>query len=430
MALADKRDGIGRAEWRVILLSSLGGALEFYDFVIYSLFARYIGATFFPAHDPLVSLMLSYAVFAVGYLVRPIGGVILSHFGDRYGRRRVFIGTIVTISLTTLAMGLLPGYAAWGIGASIAMILLRIIQGFCLGGELPGAITYVVETAPRHAGLAATFVFACVNTGVLLAALLSLVLHEFLGADEIAAWGWRIGFLVGAAFGLLSFFMRRYLEETREFARIKDQAAALPVAELVRTHPAAILVGIAALAASAGVNGLIFAMPAIFPQIMDYSATEVLVAQNVMLAVTSIGMIVVAWFGDRFPRRWFLRAGTALTMLLAYGWFAAASDRTMPLWLLGVAAALVISLSHGVFAGIVADLFPTRIRFTGIAVSFNLAFSLFSGIAPLAATALVAATGAATGAAFFMIGLAALSFIASFFVHGYEGQIGRTMDAG
>jgi MFS family permease len=156
---------VSRSEWRVILLASLGGALEFYDFIVYSQFAQYIGRAFYPSEDPMVSLVVSFSVFAVGYFARPLGGIFFSHIGDRIGRRRVLILTILLMSAATAGIGLLPTYAQWGIGASILLVLLRVIQGFCLGGELPGAIAYVVETAPRRSGFSVGVVFFCVNTG-------------------------------------------------------------------------------------------------------------------------------------------------------------------------------------------------------------------------------------------------------------------------
>ena len=216
-AAAIGRTGIGRSEWRTIVLSSLGGALEFYDFVIYSTFAQYIGDAFFKTRNPLTSLMLAFTVFAVGYVARPVGGVVFSHFGDRYGRRRVFIVSIFMMTLATVAMGLLPGYAKWGAAATVAMVLLRLVQGFSLGGELPGAITYVVETAPRKAGFSAGFIFFCVNTGVAIASVIGFTVEKLLSPDQVAAWGWRIGFLFGGLLGFVSFYMRLSLTETEEF---------------------------------------------------------------------------------------------------------------------------------------------------------------------------------------------------------------------
>src|SRR5438046_9425977 len=142
---------ISAAGWRIVLLASLGGSLEFYDFVIFGIFAKDIADAIFPNPTPLISLMASFAAFAAGYLARPIGGIFLSHFGDRYGRRLVFLISIFVMSGATLGMGLVPSLAPWGAAAGGRMVVRRLVQGFCLGGELPGALTYVVETAPRHA---------------------------------------------------------------------------------------------------------------------------------------------------------------------------------------------------------------------------------------------------------------------------------------
>ena len=415
--------GIQRSQWRVIILSSLGGALEFYDFVIYSMFAQYIGAAFFPAADPLNSLLLSFTVFAVGYVARPVGGVVFSHFGDKYGRRRVFIIAMLTMSLATTAIGLLPTYAQWGIAASACMVLLRLLQGFSLGGELPGAITYVVETAPRKAGFVAGFVFFCVNSGVALASGLNLTIHKLLAEPDIASWGWRLGFLFGGVFGLISFWLRLSLEETREFQQMRSVASGKPFGELVKSHPANVAVGVAALTATAGFNGLLFAMPALLPRTMNYTPGEASEAQYIGLVVLSLGMLFFGWLGDRMPRRWILGAGGLLMIFLSMPFFNAAANRTVDLNLLFVMAGVGASLVNGTMAGVVADLFPTRIRFSGVAVSFNLAFSIFSGIAPLAAAELVKVFASPTAPAYYMCMCAAITFIGSLFLRRYDGRI-------
>ena len=317
-----------RADWRLILLASLGGALEFYDFVIYSQFARYIGLNFFPNDDEMVSLIVSLSVFAVGYFARPLGGIFFSHIGDRIGRRRVLIITILAMSAATAGIGLLPTYAQWGITASILLVLLRIVQGFCLGGELPGAIAYVVETAPRRSGFSVGVVFFCVNTGVALAALLNLVVHETLTVEQIQAWGWRVGFLVGGGLGLISFVLRLKLEESREFARIRAVAgaSAVPIAEVVRHYPVAVVVGVAILAVTAGFNGLLFAMPAFLPQTMGYEAVRAIEAQNVALIIMSFGLLFVAWLSDRVSRKALALTGTALLIVLSWPFFRAAES--------------------------------------------------------------------------------------------------------
>jgi MFS family permease len=303
------------------------------------------------------------------------------------------------------------------------MVLLRLLQGFSLGGELPGAITYVVETAPRQGGFAAGFVFFCVNSGVALASALSWAVHESLAPVDVAAWGWRIGFLFGGALGFVSFWLRLSLEETSEFRQVRSVASKQPFLELIKSHPANVAVGIAALTATAGFNGLLFAMPAFLPRVMGYSSVEAIEAQNVCLVVLSLGMLATAWLGDRIPRRWILGAGGLLMVLLAVPFFNAAANKSMNLLLLFAITGAAASLVNGTMAGVVADLFPTRIRFSGVAVSFNLAFSLFSGIAPLAAAALVKTLGSPTGPAYYMCLCAGITFIGSLFLHRYDGRI-------
>jgi len=416
---------ISRADWRVILLASLGGALEFYDFVVYSLFARYIGANFFPNDDPMVSLVASFGVFAAGYFARPLGGLFFSHIGDRVGRRRVLIITILAMSAATACIGLLPTYAQWGVAASALLVVLRVVQGFCLGGELPGAISYVVETAPRRSGFSVGVVFFCVNSGVLLAALLNVVVHQQLSVEEIGDWGWRIGFLVGGGLGLISFFLRLSLEESKEFARIRGtaSASAVPIAELLRTHARAVLVGVGILAVTAGFNGLLFAMPAFLPQTMGYEPAQASEAQSVALAIMSAGLLLVAWLSDRVPRKPLALVGTALLVVLAWPFFAAAQSRSIDLFVLFALAGVVGSICAGTVIAISADLFPTRIRFSGVALSYNLAFTLFSGLAPVIAALLAQKTGVAATAAYYMIGCAALSFCAALVMHRYDGRI-------
>ncbi|HVW68536.1 MAG TPA: MFS transporter [Steroidobacteraceae bacterium] len=415
--------GIPSSQWRVITLSSLGGALEFYDFVIYSMFAQYIGMAFFPATGPLDSLMYSFSVFAVGYLARPLGGIVFSHFGDKYGRRRVFIVSILAMSTATIGMGLLPTHESIGTTAAVLMVSLRLLQGFSLGGELPGAITFVVETAPRTAGFAAGFIFFCVNSGVALASGLSLVVHEVLSEPQIVAWGWRIGFLFGGLLGLVSFWLRLSLEETKEFQLLRHTAAKRPFLELMKSHPAPVIIGISSMVATAGFNGLLFAMPAFLPRVMGYTPVDAIKAQNVCLVVLSFGLLTAAWLGDRIPRRWILGCGALALLLLSVPFFNAAHERSMGLLALFACAGVAASLVNGPMSGVVADLFPTRIRFSGVAVSFNLAFSIFSGIAPLAATYLVARTGSPVGAAYYMCFCALLTLVGALFLHRYDGRI-------
>jgi MFS family permease len=225
--------------------------------------------------------------------------------------------------------------------------------------------------------------------------------------------------------GLISFFLRLSLEESKEFARIRSVAgaSAVPVAELLRTHARAVLVGVAILAVTAGFNGLLFAMPAFLPQTMGYEAARASEAQTVALAIMSAGLLLVAWLSDRVPRKPLALVGTALLVLLAWPFFAAAQSRSIDLLALFALAGVVGSICAGTVIAISADLFPTRIRFSGVALSYNLAFTLFSGLAPVIAALLAQRTGVAATAAYYMIGCAALSFGAALVMNRYDGRI-------
>src|SRR5262245_6154004 len=205
---------ISAAGWRIVLLASLGGTLEFYDFVIFGIFAKDIADAIFPNPTPLVSLMASFGAFAVGYFARPIGGIVLSHYGDRYGRRRVFLVSLFVMSGATLSMGLVPTFAAWGAAASALMVTLRIVQGLCLGGELPRALTYVGETAAQQGPSVCGVVFSCVTMGVAAASGVSLAVRTWLPPDVVPTLRWRIAYVLGRLGGLVSFVLRLSLEES------------------------------------------------------------------------------------------------------------------------------------------------------------------------------------------------------------------------
>jgi MFS family permease len=420
------RDRIGAAGWRIVILASLGGTLEFYDFVIFGIFARDIADAVFPAENALVSLMASFAAFAAGYLVRPIGGIVLSHYGDRYGRRRVFLLSVFVMSGATLGMGLVPSYASWGVAASMLMVTLRLIQGFCLGGELPGALIYVVETAPRIAPLVCGVVFACVTMGVAAATGVSLTVRTLLDPADVAVYGWRIAFIIGGLGGILSFVLRRSLEESPEFARMKSLASRQPFRELLRTHARHVFIGCGILAGTATFNGLFFShMPAYLSTVLQYDPRQAVFSQTMGVLASAAGILLAGWIGDRIPPRYLLRTGVALLLVFAYPFYGALEARSVNLTVLLVLAGLCAGLTNGSFAVLLTDLFPTRIRFTGVALVFNIAFTLFSGTAPLAATSLIRQTGSVTSPAMLMIGSAILALIGSIWVERYGGNVLR-----
>jgi MFS family permease len=368
--------------------------------------------------------MASFAAFAAGYLARPIGGVVLSHYGDRYGRRRVFLWSVFVMSGATLGMGLVPSYAQWGVAAAVLMVALRLVQGFCLGGELPGALTYVVETVPRVAPFVCGVVFACVTMGVAIASGVSLSLRTILPPESVPVLAWRLAFIIGGLGGILSFILRRSLEESPEFARLRSLTSREPLREVLRTHVAPVLVGCALLAGTACFNGLFFShLPAYLAGVLQYDPRAAVYSQTVGVIASALGILLTGWLGDRIPPRYLLRLGVGLLVVLAYPFYAALEARAVNLTLLLIAAGLVAGLTNGSFACLLTDLFPTRIRFTGVSLVFNISFTLFSGTAPLFATTMIREMGSVTAPAVLMIGCGMLALAGSLRTGRYGGHV-------
>lgn len=415
---------ITRAGWRIVLLASLGGTLEFYDFVIFGVFGADLGRAIFPSSVPLVELISSYGAFAAGYFARPIGGIVLSHFGDRYGRKNVFLLSLFAMSGATLAMGFVPTYASWGVGASALMVFLRLLQGFCIGGELPGALTYVVETAPKQAALVCGVVFACVTYGVAVATGVSVGVRTFMAPEMVPEYGWRIAFILGGLGGIVSFIARRAMEESPEFARMRALAARQPFREVLKSHRGAVVTGIGLLALTGGFNGLYFShMPGYLGRVLGYDARLAVVAATAAVVIHATMIGAVGWLARRIAPLTLLRAGALGLLVLGYPFYTALAAKPASPTLLLVGIGVVAGFINGTYAVLLTDLFPTRIRFSGVALAFNVAFSTFSGTAPLVATELIRRTGANDAPGQLLVACALLTLIATFFHPRYSGHV-------
>jgi MFS family permease len=305
------------------------------------------------------------------------------------------------------------------------------VQGFCLGGELPGALTYVVETAPRIAPLVAGVVFACVTMGVAAATAVSLSVRSFLDPALVPFYGWRIAFVLGGLGGVLSFWLRRSLEESPEFERMRTLASRQPFSEMLRTHTRHVLIGSALLAGTGCFNGLFFShLPAYLTTVLKYDPRQAVFSQTIGVLASASGILLTGWIGDRVPPRYLLRTGVVLLLAFALPFYGALEARSVNLTLACIAAGLCAGLTNGSFAVLLTDLFPTRIRFTGVALIFNVSFTLFSGMAPLAATTLIRETGRAVSPAYLMMGSALLALFGSLWVERYGGNVIRAAVAG
>lgn len=392
-------------EKKIIALSSLGGALEFYDFVIYMLFAPALAAVFFPAADKLAMLLEVYAVFAIGYFIRPLGGLVFSHFGDRYGRKTTFVASVLLMSLATGLIACLPIYQQAGILAPLLLIFLRLIQGFSVGGEIPGAIVYTCEQVGLNRGLACGVIFACFNLGILTAGLINLLLLNVLSQQQLLVWGWRIPFLVGGLLGVLGFYLRKKMTESPLFLSFQQQTKKrrLPILEVIKFWPSLIRGILLTWLGAVVINLLFLYMPTYLSLVLSYPASHAAMFNSLNLLIYGGLLILVGWLSDRVGRKVVLMFGALGFILLGYFLFFELAQNTQRGLILAALVINVLSACVAVFPSVLVELFATSVRYTGTAISYNLGFAMFGSLTPLIATYLIKTTANVLAPSFYLI---------------------------
>ena len=377
-----------RGDYKTLGLSALGGTLEFYDFVVFVFFANVIGALFFPPSLPdWMRQLQTLGIFAAGYLARPIGGVLIAHFGDILGRKRMFTLSIFLMAVPTLVIGLLPTYAAIGVAAPILLLLMRVLQGAAIGGEMPGAWVFVAEHAPaRHYGFAIGALTSGITGGIFLGSILGVWLNSTYSQAEIHDWAWRIPFILGGVFGLVSVYLRRFLEETPIFKELqarKAEGRELPIKTILRDHrEACVLVALMTWVLSTAIVVVVLLAPSYLQKVFHIEPALALKANAVATVTLTLGCVFWGWLSDR--------AGTRAAMIV--GWLGMSTTcYWFYLGLPGDAASLVWHYGlAGFFVGAIALLpvvgvraFPPAVRFTGLSFAYNLAYAVFGGLTPM-----------------------------------------------
>ncbi|MFE2442947.1 MFS transporter [Streptomyces sp. NPDC021218] len=401
---------------RVIVAASIGNALEWFDILVYGFFAATISKQFFPTADETVSLLLTLGTFAVAYVVRPVGALVLGAYADRAGRKRALMLSIRLMMVATLVIATMPPYAKIGLVAPIAILLARLVQGFSAGGEFGSATAFLVEHMPEKRGFMASWQFASQGLATLLASAFGTVLTATLSDAKLESWGWRIPFLFGLLIGPVGYYIRRYVDEAGEFVKTADLERA-PVKETFRTQKDRMLVAMGALAVSTAISYLITYMPTFAVRELDLPASTGF-ASTLVTGIVLTGLTpVVGHLSDRFGRTRIMLIFAALILALVYPSFAflvAAPGFTV---ILGVMF-LIGVLKAGYFAplpAMMAELFPVTSRATGLAVSYNIAVMLFGGTTPLVIVWLVDVTGSKLAPTFYLMFLAVLSLFSVVF---------------
>lgn len=409
--------GLSRQQAKTLVLSALGGALEFYDFVVFVFFATTVGTLFFPAAMPeWMRLVQTFGIFAAGYLARPLGGVLMAHFGDLSGRKRMFLLSILLMALPTLLMGLLPTYAQIGIAAPLLLLALRILQGAAIGGEAPGAWVFVSEhVSPRHRNIACGALSLGLLAGILLGALVARALNAWLSDAEQLAWGWRVPFLLGGVFGLLAMVLRRQLHETPVFAEMQARrtlSAELPLKAVLRDHPGAVVLAmLLTWLLTAAVVVTILMMPT-FLQGMGVPRDAALAGNALAVLAAMAANLVAGALADRFGAGRVL-ALWSLLLGVAFWWFyREAQAGAYSQWHYAIAGSAV-GLTAMVPA-IALGGFPARVRFSGLSFSYNLAYAIAGGLTPVLLSAAMKGNPAAPMhyiAAMAVLGIALGAFV-------------------
>lgn len=423
--------GLTAERRKAIIAACIGNFLEWYEFVLYGYFAGVFSVLFFVDDDPAVAMMLTFLVFGISFVVRPLGGILFGYIGDKYGRKVTLSTIILTISLATALMAVVPPYASIGIAAPLLILLLRCLQGLSAGGEWMGAAAYVVESAPAHRrAFYGSWQTITITLGMFTAALTSLVLSALLTNEQLQSWGWRIPFLLALPLGLIGLYMRLKLEESAEFEAMShsEQREKSPLLRAVTQNWRSILLvcGLVCSPTMCTYVLLVFG-PTFLTNDLGMDATTARGACLIAMLVLVVLVVVFARLCDRIGRKPFVLWGAVLVAVTAPLGFLLMHQRSFAAVIAGMALILIgDAMMLAPQPALFSELFPTSRRYSGLALGYNLGVVLFGGAGPLIATALIAATNTTYAPALYLIAGALISLLAAVLVPETLGVSLRT----
>lgn len=399
---------------RIGLSSFIGTSMEWYDFFIYSTAAALVfNHLFFPSFDPLTGTVLAFSTFAAGYLARPIGAILLGHFGDRIGRKSVLVITLVSMGTATFLMGVMPTYQQIGFWAPVLLVTLRIIQGLAVGGEWGGAVLIASENAPEgKKTFYASFAQMGSPAGLLFATVVFTILQMSVPAGTMSEWAWRIPFLIAGLLVPIGLAIRLSVDDAPEFKEAARRAenSSVPLMQLIRNDWRGLVIGTGAFLGVFAIYYLLTTFVLTYATKTLGMPTEVVLPANIISAlVEGIGIAIGVWISKKMtaksvatwsavalgvwsiPAFWLMHTAVAGNLYIAVG-----------------VAMFFVGTSYGVLAGEVAELFAPTVRYTGIGLNYHLSGALGGGLAPVAATALLAASGSTVGVVILCVVVAAL----------------------
>ena len=420
-------DNPGPVLKRAVFGAAFGNAVEWFDYASYGYLAAIIAAVFFAPGNETAALLGTFGIFALSFVVRPIGGVVWGHYGDKLGRKRILAMTIILMSAATFAIAFIPGHTTIGIAAPLLLLLFRLVQGFSAAGEYAGAALFIAEYAPENRrGLLVSMVPASTAVGLVLGATVATLLQYNLSQEALYAWGWRIPFLIAGPLGLIGLYIRIKLEDTPAFRALEDEmeTAQAPILQTLRENWRQTLVAFGIVCLNAvGFYMILSYMPTYLAEEIGFGPVESILTTIVSVAIYATFLPVVGALADRVGRKPVMMVACGLFVLLTLPAFELLS-------LGGIGYAILAQLllgamlagNDGVLATFLTEMFPTRVRYSSFALSFNLGNAIFGGTAPFVATSLIALTGTNFAPGYYLMGAAVVAFVALLFTTETAGR--------
>ena len=398
---------------RMIVAATIGNVLEWFDFVVYGFFAVTIAEVFFPAHDPTVSMLITFGAFGLAYFVRPLGAIVVGSYTDRAGRKAGLLLSIALMMVGTTLMAVTPGYATIGIAAPILITLARLLQGFSVGGEFGSSVSFLAEHAGPRRGFSASWQFATGGMITVLASLFGVTLTTLLTHDQLVSWGWRLPYVFGMLVGPAGLYIRAKMVETPEFLEA-EKPATMPLADLLRRQPMPVLLAL-------GISIISNASFYILAYIPTYGVKTLHLPESTGFTATLVGGLILAigcplagHWSDKIPRPLIMVIACVLFVLTPYfAFYLMATWPSLATCIVAVAWLQLVKAGYsGVLPSLMSEQFPVETRAIGVALGYSISVSVFGGLAPLVATWLIAQTGDPLSPAYYLIFSGLLSLVA------------------
>ncbi len=419
---------------KVVGSSFLGNFIEWFDYASYSYLAVVITMVFFPSEDKMVGMMLTFGLFALSYLIRPIGAIFWGHMGDRKGRKWALSISILLMSGATFLIGCLPGFAAIGVAAPLLLLLLRMMQSFSAAGEYAGAATFIAEYAPsNHRGFYCSMVPASTAAGLLIGSFFATGMFAAWGADSqfVVEWGWRIPFWLAGPLGYITHYIRTRLEDSPVYTKMLEdlekkgeKSEKAPIKTLLKTYPRKTLIAFGCCVLNAiGFYIVLTYMPNYLGTVLNYDEASASIITNIVLIVYIAFIFLSGRISDKFGRKKMLIIACVGFIVLTVPCFFMMSTLNFAVILIAeLIMALILTINDGTLASYLNETFPTAVRFSGFALTFNLANAIFGGSASAVSFWLIDISGNNLAPAFYMVVIAVIALIAMILSHEHTGK--------